>query len=78
MIQQNEVSILFDEIIFPEQVIYDELKMVSSLHFELETKRTQIKLFSQMGEVLKILGRTKSALNYLAEAFKISEELTEE
>jgi hypothetical protein len=31
-----------------------------------------------MAEVLKVLGRTKSALNYLAEAFSLSEELTEE
>lgn len=50
--------------------------MVSSLHFEKHAKKTQIKLFVQMGEVLKILGRTKSALNYLAEAFTLSEQLT--
>ncbi len=52
--------------------------MVSPLHFEISTKRTQIKLFFQMGEVLKVLGRTKSALNYLDEGFKISEELSED
>jgi hypothetical protein len=34
MIQQNKFSILYDELIFPEHVVYDELKMVSSLHFE--------------------------------------------
>lgn len=52
--------------------------MASSLHFTRETKKTQIKLFSQMAEVLKILGRTKSALNYLSDAFLISEQLTQE
>lgn len=72
MIQQNKITILFDEIILPENVIFEHLPMASSLHFIRETKRTQIKLFSQMAEVLKIMGRTKSALNYLSDAFLIS------
>lgn len=59
-------------------MIFEHLPMASSLHFTRETKKTQIKLFSQMAEVLKILGRTKSALNYLSDAFLISEQLTQE
>ena len=48
MIQQNQITILFDEVILPEKVIYEHLQMTSSLHFKLSTKRTQIKLYTQM------------------------------
>jgi hypothetical protein len=36
----------------------------------------KIGLAIKMGEILKVLGRTKSALNYLAEAYDFSLELS--
>lgn len=46
--------------------------MVSHLYFEHQTKRTQIRLFYQIAEVLKVLGRTKSSVNYLNDAYTLS------
>lgn len=70
LIQQNEYCIFYDEIVFPEEYIYKMLPPLSNIYFEREVHSNRIKLYLKEGELLKILGRTKSSLNYLEDAYR--------
>jgi len=46
------------------------LPPLSNIYFEREVHSNRIKLYLKEGELLKILGRTKSSLNYLEDAYR--------
>jgi hypothetical protein len=52
--------------------VFAELKPLSNVYFTEEASRNRMNLFLKEGELLKILGRTKSALNYLEDAYNES------
>ena len=78
MIDQNEFTIFHDEFVLPEETIYAECPLTSSLLSQRQQYLTFVKLNTQIGEVLKVLGRTKSAYNYLADAYSMSSLLSAE
>lgn len=76
LILQNQYSLFFEEIIFPEDYIYDHCKIISTKYFQTNVAENRVVLYRKEGEVLKILGRTKSALNYLVEGYLAAANLT--
>lgn len=58
-----------DEFVIPEQDIYGVVPYASSLYFKSDATLKQARVYTQLGEILKILGRTKSAYNNLSTAY---------
>ena len=69
MITQNQYHIFFDEFLIPEEDIFRIFPYASSLYFSEGHLCKLARIETQLGEMLKILGRTKSSYNHLYTAY---------